>query len=317
MLETKGLHHITAIASDPQRNLEFYVGVLGLRLVKKTVNFDDPSTYHFYFGDELGRPGTILTFFPWPRSRRGVEGSGSGLGVAFAVPTGALGAWAARLKAVGVEVFQRGNDEGQEYLSVRDPDGMRIDLVECPRAAGRECWAPPGVDAGIALRGLYAVTMGTSEIEETVTFLRELLGLTPVIERADRVMLASSGLVPGRYVNVVRTGDHEGTVGAGSVHHVAFRATDGAELLRWRDHFERARHAVSPVMDRTYFKSIYLRSPSGLLFELATDEPGFAIDEPAERLGETLRLPSQFEVRRADIESRVPPVDPPRGAISV
>lgn len=314
---SRGIHHITAVASDPQANLNFYVGVLGLRLVKKTVNFDDPATYHFYFGDDAGRPGTILTFFPWPRAKRGTIGPGSGTAVAFAVPEGALSQWSRRLRVLGVQHESVAREDGHESLSLRDPDGMRIDLVECPFAAARECWAPEGIAAAMALRGLHSAAIGAAEIGPTVELLRGMLGMTPVSESAAGVVLAAPGTEPGRFISVVRTEGEEGTIGAGSVHHIAFRAADHDELTRWRESLRASRHAVSQIMDRSYFNSIYFRSPAGLLLEIATDSPGFTLDEPGDRLGESLRLPSQYEVRRAEIELKIPRVRPPAGPIVV
>lgn len=315
MPRSHGIHHITAIASDPQRNLDFYVGVLGLRLVKRTVNFDDPRTHHFYYGDDLGRPGTILTFFPWPNAVRGTTGPGSALSLAFALPTDGARVWEQRLRALGVTIDATGDDDGQRFINLRDPDGLAVRLIECPAAADRRCWSPEGITEAMALRGLYSVTLGVRDLERTVAFFESLAGMSVVVRSERSVMMRAEDPVPGRYIIVERSEGPEPKLGAGSIHHVALRTPDRAGLDAWRDAILEQRHDVSPVMNRSYFESIYFPSPEGLLFEVATDVPGFTADETADHLGEALMLPPRYEARRSVIEARIPKVEPPAGPL--
>lgn len=305
-LTTTGIHHITAIASDPQRNLDFYAGLLGLRLVKRTVNFDAPDTYHFYFGDEAGSPGTLLTFFPWPHAAPGRRGAGEPVALSYSVPPAARAFWEARLRAAGVEnaAFERFGERG---LRLRDPDGMVVDLVE---SAGdpADPWLAAGIPSETALRGLHGVTLTVSEVQSSSDFLVGLLGLRYVGQDGDVVRHVVLSEAPGRIVDLVAAPEGLGRtrLGAGSIHHVAFRAIDDAEQRRWRMQVAALGRPATPVQDRQYFRSIYFREPGGVLYELATDGPGFAIDEAPAALGETLKLPPQYEERRAMLERTLP-----------
>ena len=301
-----GLHHVTAIASDPQRNLDFYTGVLGLRFVKRTVNFDDPGTYHFYFGDDTGTPGTILTFFPWPEATRGRRGAGETVATTFSIPPGSLQYWRERLIAKevpAIEEFHFGNI----HLVFHDPDGMVVELVEQSVPQGKQAPRYSDVPAVNAIQGFYGVTLLEKSVQRTQALL-ELMGFHKLTEEGNRMRFAPAGDARGRFLDVLLEKDTtQGHMGAGTVHHIAFRATDDAAQLEWRE--ELVRHVgVTPVQDRTYFHSIYFHEPGGALFEIATDNPGFLIDEPVESLGEALKVPEWLEVHRTQIESRVSPI---------
>jgi len=304
-----GLHHVTAIASEPQRNLDFYTQVLGLRLVKRTVNFDDPGTYHFYFGDDAGTPGTILTFFPWPHARRGHAGAGEVTHTAFSVPVGSLDYWEKRLGEHGFLAERTDKRFDEEVLMLSDPDGMKLELVAHANVPAITPARYADVPAEYALRGFFGVTMLETELAATEKALA-LLGFKKVAEEGSRVRFASSdGSTLGNQIDVVVDAKAGyGHAGAGSVHHIAFRAKDDAAQRNWRERIAK-QLSVTPVLDRTYFHSIYFREPGGVLFELATDNPGFGIDESPETLGEALRVPEWLEPQRALIEARLLPIE--------
>ena len=306
-----GLHHVTAITSDPQRNLDFYCEVLGLRFVKRTVNFDDPRSYHFYFGDDIGFPGTILTFFAWPRATRGRVGIGEASAVALSIPASSLHYWEQRIIAAGALVEQLGLRFGNRVLSIGDPDGMRIELVgsESPLSI-----APPGtsdVPAEYAIRGLDGVTLCVEGYELTGPLL-EKMGFALAGQESNRIRFASRATALGNRIDLlVSPLPVPGHTGAGTVHHIAFRTPSDEAQLEWREVLARASLNVTSVLDRTYFRSIYFREPGGVLFEIATDPPGFAFDESAEHLGESLKLPPWLESRRASIEQSLLPIELP------
>ncbi len=301
-----GLHHVTAIASDPQRNLDFYTLVLGLRLVKRTINFDDPGTYHFYFGDDVGTPGTILTFFPWPHAAKGRVGAGEVIATAFSVPIGSLPFWIERLNGRKT-AFTESVRFGSRVLSLRDPDGMGIELIENSEAAANSAPRYADVPPGCAIQGFYGVTLLERSLELTEPVL-QTMGFARVAEEESVVRFAPAGDARGRYLDVkIDAKAARGSMGAGTVHHIAFRNTDDVAQAEWRKTLSRAL-SVTPVQDRTYFHSIYFREPGGVLFEMATDNPGFLIDESIETLGETLCIPEWYEPMRADIEARLTPI---------
>ena len=304
-----GIHHVTALASDPQRNHDFYTEVLGLRLVKQTVNFDDPSTYHLYFGDELGRPGTLMTFFPWPGARPGVRGAGQATAVAFAVPEGSLGFWGERLSAAGVATGDAGERFGRQVLSFEDPDGLFLDLIADPEAAGTP-WPAGPVPEQHAVRAFHSVTLTVAGGDATSRVLSELLGYGPAGEEgARRRFRSSSSSEPAALVDlVVAPAQGPGRIAAGSVHHVAFRTADSESQTALRRRILQHGLSVSPVAERCYFRSIYFREPGGVLFEVATDGPGSTWDEAPDQLGSALRLPPWLEPRRAEIAASLPPV---------
>jgi glyoxalase family protein len=302
-----GLHHVTAIASDPQRNLDFYTGVLGLRFVKRTVNFDDPGTYHFYFGDDAGSPGTILTFFPWPNAARGHSGVGEVTKTAFSVPASSLEYWQERLAGQGVLVEHTGKRFEEQVLTFPDPDGMKIEIVAHAGAGAGNAPRFASVPSEHAIRGFFGVTLLESRADATAAILN-MMGFKKIGEEGSRLRFAAEGQALGNHIDLLIDPSAKfGRAGAGSVHHIAFRASDDAAQKAWR--VEIAKHLdVTPVLDRTYFHSIYFREPGGVLFELATDPPGFALDEPIESLGEELRIPQWLESKRTMIEQRLAPI---------
>jgi glyoxalase family protein len=309
-----GLHHVTAIASDPQRNLDFYTQVLGLRLVKRTVNFDDPGTYHFYFGDDSGTPGTIMTFFPWPHAARGTAGTGEVTHTAFSISADSLDFWHHRLTAHGVLVERTGTRFSEQVLTLADPDGMKVELVAHADAGPANAPRYADVPQAHAIRGFFGVTMLQRELPHTQAAL-ELLGFHKTAEEGNRTRFRSpQGTVLGNQIDVVvDPSAAHGHNGAGTVHHIAFRAKDDAAQLAWQNVIGQ-QLSVTPVQDRTYFHSIYFREPGGVLFELATDPPGFLLDEPIETLGEALRLPDWLESSRAVVEASLAPITLSQGS---
>ncbi len=308
-VQIAGLHHITAIAGDPQRNLDFYVGVLGQRLIKQTVNFDDPGTYHFYFADFSGTPGTVLTFFPWKGARKGTRGSGEATAVAYAVPADALPAWQARLGAAG---FATTTSErfGERLLSLEDPDGMQIELVASASPASVAQWENGPVPADLQLRGFHSTTLQVRNADASAELLRDLFGWIEVAREGKRSRFSVDGGVAGRVVDLVETPDlPRGQQGAGSIHHVAFRLPDDAAQAAWRSKLITAGFGVTPVRDRQYFHSLYFQEPNGVLFELATENPGFLWDEPVDALGSALRLPPWLEAHRERIAAALPKIE--------
>jgi glyoxalase family protein len=286
-----GLHHVTAIASDPQKNLDFYTKFLALRLVKKTVNFDDPGTYHLYFGDQTGSPGTILTFFPWPGTFRGRKGSGQTVRTAYTVAKNSLDSWIDKARTAGIEVEGPQTRLGEEYITLTDPDGMLVELF----ATGPEDLEGPGK--------FHSVTLAQKDARGTEAVLADLMGFRKVGEEGNRIRFAST---EAGAVDIEVSDLGRGTSGAGTVHHIAFRVADAAAQLEWRKKIVEAGLQVSPVMDRNYFQSIYFREPGGVLFEIATDPPGFTVDETVEELGHGLKLPRQYEPLRSRLETSLP-----------
>jgi glyoxalase family protein len=288
-----GIHHVTAFASDPRRNLDFYSRVLGLRLVKKTVNFDDPTVYHLYFADFFGSPGTVLTFFPYPHMKPARFGTGEVSAIDFAVDAGSLSFWGDRLRSMQMDVTS-----ADDAITFADPDGMRLRIVP----GGRPGKTPsPLSHPEHAIERISGVTMRVPSVEPSHT---TLLGLGASSTTAsDEVSTLAAGDATIRIERSSAPGQHWG---AGAVHHVAWRVPDDATHLRTRQAVERMGFAVTPVIDRNYFHSIYFREPGGVVFEVATDNPGFAVDEPLESLGTSLQLPAQYEAQRAQIEAILP-----------
>ncbi len=301
-----GIHHITAIAGDPQQNVEFYTGILGLRLVKQTVNYDDPGTYHLYFGDELGHPGTILTFFPWPGAPRGRHGVGQATIVSFSVPPDSLGFWEERFRSRAIK-FQRVESPFDEpILELSDPDGLQLELVADSRADLGHPWTA-AVPVSRAIRGFHSVALLERAYDDTEGLLREVMGfrLAQAVGHRRRYAVGDGGLAT--WVDVVSAPDAtSGRVAVGTVHHVAWRAATDEAQRAWRQRLVEAYLNVTPVRDRQYFRSIYFHEPGGVLFEIATDPPGFTVDESPEALGSGLRLPPWLEPRRQALEARLP-----------
>jgi len=301
-----GIHHVTAIASDPQRNLDFYTEVLGLRLVKKTVNFDDPGTYHLYFGDAVGSPGTILTFFPWPGAARGSPGVGQVTVTSFSVPEQSLGFWEQRLSAAHVPVEKSGKRFDEDVLTFADPDGLKLEMVGHAGTKEPRVTRDAVIPEEHAIRGFYAVTLSEQGFEATADLLRTM-GFHFVAGQGNRFRFDVDEGGAGARLDVLCVAEaRHGRISVGTVHHVAWRVADDESQRAWRQHLLEKHLDLTPVIDRCYFHSVYFREPGGVLFELATDPPGFAIDEPAESLGESLKLPTWLEPRREEIEGVLP-----------
>jgi glyoxalase family protein len=308
----RGLHHVTAIASGAQANLDFYTRVLGLRLVKRTVNFDAPDTYHFYYGNWAGSPGSLLTFFPFADAAPGCAGTGMAETTAFAISEAAFEPWMSRFAAEGRNFDGPMTRFGGQVLGLRDPDGLRIELVAEPGSVNSTSGAGQDEAGSATLRsiaGLHSVALCVEAPERTAQLLTGSFGYEAVGEEAGRQRFRAGGGGPAGIVDLLCQPDQmRGRMGAGTVHHVAFRAQDEAEQLTWREAIRSLGFDVTPVLDRQYFRSIYFREPGGVLFEIATDPPGFATDEAPEALGTALKLPSWLEPRRAEIERRLPPL---------
>lgn len=303
-----GIHHVTAIVGEPQENIDFYTQVLGLRLVKQTVNFDDPYTYHLYYGDDMGRPGTIVTFFPWPDARHGSRGTGQISAIAFAVPAGSLPYWQEQLTAHDLRFGGPDERFGAAVLSLYDPSGLLLELVEQPHRRSNTATSAGQMSPEVAIEGLFGVTLTVAQGAPSAAFLTDLLGSGSAESEPGRTRFAVGTAV----VDLIARPDvPRGQIAAGSIHHVAWRVADEATLELWRGELVRQGVQVTPVRDRQYFRSIYFREPGGVLFEIATDVPGFAIDEAPAELGTHLMLPPWLEEQRATIERRLPPISVP------
>lgn len=307
----KGIHHITAIAGPPQENIEFYTGFLGLRLVKKTVNFDDPYTYHLYYGDETGTPGTILTFFPWADAMQGKPGTGQAITISFSIPEDSVDYWIDRFAEEVIDFETPFSRFGQQMIRFKDPDGLQLELVADPAAAEIAGWADGPVPAEHAVRGFHGVTLALDDYKPTAQLLLEVMGYeeTDVDEKERRHRYRSAGNGTGIFVDLLDNPDLLGRMGKGTIHHVAFRVKDKKEQLQWREKLISLGYHVTEVKDRQYFSSIYFREPGGVLFEIATDPPGFPKDEPVKALGTDLKLPPWLESRREMIEKRLPEIN--------
>ena len=310
--QTTGIHHVTAISGEPQRNVDFYAGIMGLRLVKKTVNFDDPETYHLYYGDGAGNPGTITTFFPWAHAPGGRIGAGQLVVTSFSIPATSLGYWTERLVENGVR-FEKPRDRfGDTVLTFDDPDRLRIELVAAEDA--RAGWTGGLIPAEHTVRGFHHVALAVETTEITVRLMTDTLGFRQVDETEGRIRLAAGEGGPGNLVDVVNAaGFPRGSMGVGTVHHVAFRVPDEETQLALREEISALGYNVTPVLDRNYFRSIYFREQGGVLFEIATDPPGFAVDEREEELGTHLKLPPWLETRRDRLEEVLLPLRVPTG----
>jgi glyoxalase family protein len=306
----RGLHHVTALCSDPRANHRFYTGVLGLRLVKRTVNFDDPGTYHLYYGDGAGSPGSIMTFFPWLGMPRGRLGAGQAVATAFRTGENSLEWWKRRLEDAQVAVRGPVTRFGTSVIEFSDPDGLGLEIVAAAGAPTSTAeWGRSPVPPEHALRGIHAVTLVEASRDATDAVVAGQMGYSMIGEEAGRFRYQAPGGESASVVDVVvQPGGRPGLQGAGTVHHIAFRVADETVQLGWREKLIRSGLNVSPVMDRSYFHSIYYREPGGVLFEIATNTPGFATDENAETLGEKLMLPAQYESARLQIERSLPPL---------
>ncbi|HWA27172.1 MAG TPA: ring-cleaving dioxygenase [Lacunisphaera sp.] len=305
-----GLHHITAISSDVQRNLQFYTQVLGLRFVKKSVNQDDTGTYHLYYGNYTGAPGTALTFFPWAGLPRGRPGKGQSYATAFSIPAGSLPYWQERLARLKVITHPIETRFADQVLPLQDHDGLRLELVATSENDPRPPTPSPEIPADHAIRGFHGSTLAVQSAAATAAVLTGPMGYRLLAEAGHRARYTVAAGGPGTYVDLLTDpAVPRGLNGAGTIHHVAFRTPDDAAQVAAREILLRQSLQVSPVIDRAYFKSIYYREPGGVLFEIATDQPGFAIDEPVETLGSKLSLPPHLEPYRDEIEAGLPPIN--------
>ncbi len=303
MTKIPGLHHVTAISGPPQANVDFYAGLLGQRLVKKTVNFDAPDTYHLYYGDPAGTPGTILTFFPFVNAGPGRAGPGMASAVAYAVPKASFDGWMDKLALAAVDFDGPSMRFGQRMITLRDPDGMPVELIETEGGTG-------------AVHDFHSVTLWEREPERTARVLTDVFGYeakgSEVEGGFERLRLQAPGDAIGTIVDIIRSDvGAVGRQGAGTIHHVAFRARSDEEQRGWQEALASAGHPTTPVIDRQYFNAIYFREPGGVLFEIATDPPGFAADEPVATMGQALMLPAQHEPLRAQLERILPPLKVP------
>jgi glyoxalase family protein len=305
-----GLHHITAIAGNAKQNLNFYSKVLGQRFVKKTVNFDDPGTYHFYFGNERGTPGTILTFFPWEGVRRGVNGAGMATGIGYSVPSNSLSFWKGRFDQLNVKQEEMSERFGEKVLHFQDPDGLQLDLIESEKTDGRSPWLTNEIKSEHATRGFHSVTLTVNKIEPTVKVLNDILGYHFLKQEGNRYRFITDAVDNASIVDLIEApGLGRGINSAGTNHHVAFRVKDDNILMDFREKVLSHGLDITPKIDRDYFFSLYFREPGGVLFELATDNPGFDRDEPLNELGTHLKLPKQYEPARSEIEKVLPPLN--------
>lgn len=306
MKQTTGIHHITAIVGHPQENVDFYASVLGLRLVKKTINFDDPGTYHLYFGNDGGRPGSIITFFPWADAYQGKIGDGQVGVTSYAIPEGSMDFWEKRLAKFNI-AFTKSESFSETILAFDDVHGLKLELVE--RVLGEvNNWSIGDVTRDVAIKGFAGATLLSARPEETARLLVDVMGLKVVGEEGDLIRFKSLGDI-GNTIDLKRTTSGRGQMGVGTVHHIAWRATDDEDQLDWKNHVENNGYGVTPVRDRNYFNAIYFREHGEILFEIATDPPGFAHDESYETMGTELKLPSQYEIYREKLNDHLIPIE--------
>lgn len=309
MAKSTGIHHITGITGDAKKNFGFYTKTLGLRFVKRTVNFDDPTAWHLYYGNETGAPGSALTFFLWENMPAGRQGMGQAVEVSYAIPKQSLAFWKKRLDSEGIAT-RDGERFGDKLLSFNDAEGMKIELVETATAANAQAWAEGPIPAEHAVRGFSGITLRPHNGTRTGEVLKDGFGYADGGKDGERQRFLGTADI-GAHIDVVIEKDQpRGSQGAATLHHVAFRAKDDAEEMEIAD---RIRNVLcidtTEQIDRMYFHSVYFREPGGILFEIATDSPGFTWDEPKESLGTSLKLPPWHEKNRAAIEKALPPLE--------
>jgi glyoxalase family protein len=308
--KSAGLHHITAIAGEPKRHVAFYRGLLGLRMVKRTVNFDDPSTWHLYYGDETGTPGTALTFFVWNQLPAGRHGVGEPQEIAFAVPEASLEFWRKRLSDKGIVLKDAPARFAEQVLAFDDPDGHKLEIVGNKKAAGIPGWSNGDVPEAHAIRGFHGITLEVANPATTARVLNEVFGFEPDGVEGDRHRFRSGNAPIGSIVDLrVTPGAQRAGQGTGTVHHVAFRASGDEQEMQFRDRAIDLGLRPTDQVPRHYFRSVYFREPNGILFEIATDDPGFTVDEPKEMLGKQLLLPPWYQQHRKQIEEALPPIE--------
>ncbi|EWG11323.1 ring-cleaving dioxygenase [Cytobacillus firmus] len=303
---TSGIHHISAIVGHPQENIDFYAGVLGLRMVKQTVNFDDPGTYHLYFGNNEGKPGTIITFFPWANASQGVIGDGQVGVTSYAIPKGALGFWKDRFEKFKISCTTE-KRFSEESIRFRDPHGLILEMVE--RDDGEtNTWTFGGITPDVAVKGFAGATLYSSQPDQTALLLERVMGLERIGEEGEMIRFQSSAQI-GNVIDLKKIPGKRGQMGVGTVHHIAWRAEDDQDHLEWQEYLRSNGYGVTPVRDRNYFNAIYFREHGEILFEIATDPPGFVHDESPGKMGEKLMLPEQYENMRDRIERKLIPIE--------
>ena len=301
-----GLHHITAIASDAQRNYDFYTQTLGFSLVKKTVNFDYPTTYHFYFGNEVGTPGTVLTFFPWAGMSKGRNGAGMATEIGYSVPKESLNFWKARFEKLNIR-YNTGEQFGEQYITFEDPDGLKLKLVETKQKDEREVWETDEIKADVAIKGFHTVTLTLNNIKATAAILTEIFGYKQIDKESNLYRYQTDAVEDAAIIDLLEMPLAPRGINAGGTnHHIAFRVKDEETLMAFREKIVAKGHGITEKINRDYFFSLYFREPGGVLFEIATDNPGFATDETVENLGSSLQLPTQHEPMRDKIEKALP-----------
>ncbi len=301
-----GLHHITAIAVDAQRNYDFYTKTLGFRLVKKTVNFDDPYTYHFYFGDEVGSPGTILTFFPWANVRQGENGAGMATEIGYSVPEGSLGFWETRFEKLNI-LYKISERFGEKLLAFKDPDGLQINLIESKQKDYRKGRETAQISSDVAIKGFHTVTLTLNHIKATAAILTEVFGYKLIEQKDNLYRYQTDAVDNAAIIDLMEMPlTPRGINAGGTNHHIAFRVKDEETLMEFREKIAARGLQITGKINRDYFFSLYFREPGGVLFEIATDNPGFATDETVENLGSSLQLPEQHEPMRDKIEKVLP-----------
>ncbi len=302
-----GIHHITAIAGNAKRNVDFYTDMLGLRMVKRTVNFDDPGTYHFYYGNEKGAPGTILTFFPWEGIAGGRIGTGMATEIGYSVNTESLAFWAERFRDLNVPQGVTAERMGEMYLPFQDSDGLNISLIASQDVDDRQPWTTAEIPAGVGTKGFHSVTLSLREIEPTASILTDIFGYHQERQEGNRYRFRTDAIPTAAIVDLVEAPkEGRGLNGGGTIHHVAFRVANEEMQMAFREKIQSRGLQITPKIDRDYFFSVYFREPGGVLFELATDNPGFTVDEPLDQLGQHLKLPVQYEPMRKEIEKSLP-----------
>ncbi len=302
-----GIHHITAIAGNAKRNYDFYTKVLGLRFIKKTVNFDDPGTYHFYFGDEVGSPGTILTFFPWEGITKGKQGNGMATEIGYSVPDNSLSFWSERLNKNNVTITSTGTRFDEKYLAFEDPDGLPLALIISNTQDNRKPWETVDVKADVATKGFHSITLTLKAVENTANVLTDILDFKFVGKEGNRHRYRTDTVENAAIVDLIEDPKAPSSVNAGgTIHHIAFRVKDEKVLMEYREKVVKSYLNITQKIDRNYFFSLYFREPGGVLFEIATDNPGFAVDEPVNEFGKNLKLPAQYESNRSQIEAALP-----------
>jgi glyoxalase family protein len=309
MTKSAGIHHITGIAGEPRRHVAFYTRTLGLRMVKKTVNFDDPGKWHLYYGDETGSPGTALTFFIWDDTGTGYQGAGQAIETAFAIPEHSIGYWTARLADQGVAADAPQRRLGETVIELRDPNGLSLALVGAQVASALPGWSNGEIPAEHAIRGFHGVTLWVADPAPTAALIADVLGFARAASEGDRHRLVGGTGPLGTIVDLRAVpGIKLGQFGPGTLHHVAFRAANDADQRAMADRLRQLGFTPTDQKQRQYFRSVYFREPGGVIFEIATDDPGFTLDEPRETLGTALKLPPWYESRRAEIEKALPPL---------